>query len=368
MKKIIIFSLTIFLIGGFGCKEREGDVIKIGVILPLSGPAAEIGNSILNGINLAFEELESDITKFEIIIEDSRLDPKTGINAANKLISVDNVKLIIGVASSPVALAVAPICQRNNVIMISATASTPKLTDKGDCIFRIYPSDVYDGEILADFAFNYLEAKTASVLFLNNDFGVGLRDSFNKNFMQFGGEINKTESFLSDATNFRTQLTSIKTYDSDVILTIAIDMQYENIIKQLRELNIQSTILAPVTFDNPTMINNLGNSADGIFYSRPLYDIIASNKKISNFKESYNTKHNTDPPLLAALGYDSYLIAFESLVQNSFDFSAIKDYLVKTSFSGVSGDFRFDVNGDVIRDIEIMKITNNKAVRYGKGL
>lgn len=364
MKKInfILFALLFIL----GCNQKNDDIIKVGVILPLSGPAAEIGKTILDGIHLAFDDFQTTSRKIELIIEDDKLDPKTGINSANKLIHIDKVKIIIGLASSPVALAVAPICEKNNVIMISSTASSPKLTGSGDYIFRIYPSDIYDGKILADFGYNNLDAKTSSILFLNNDFGVGLRDSFKKNFESNGGLVTEMESFLSEDISFRTQLTRIKESNSDIVLAIAIDMQYENIIKQIRELNIKSKILAPVTFDNPEIVKNLGNSVNGVYYTRPLYDINSSNKIVSIFRKSYKDKFNSEPPLLSAMGYDSFFVIFRSLVQNNYDLSLIQGYLYKTSFSGSTGEFKFDKMGDVIRDIEVMEIRKNKAVKYEK--
>ena len=359
---LILLSLVLLL----GCSRKNEEVIKIGVILPLTGPAGEIGNSILDGINLAFENLPPPERKFKLIIEDSKLDPKQGINAANKLISIDKVKTIIGLASSPVALAVAPVCEQNKVLMISSTASTPKLSESGEYIFRIYPSDVYDGEILADFAVNKLNAKTSSILYLNNDFGVGLRNSFKTNFTKLKGTIEKEEAFLSEDISFRTQLTNIKKSNSKTLLAIAIDMQYENIIKQIRELNIESKILAPVTFDNPKIIQNLGDAANGIFYTRPLYDINSSEEIVQKFKNTYQTKFNSEPALLSAMGYDSFLVIFESLSKSKFDFSLVLNYLYSTEFSGASGKFKFDTKGDVIREIEIMEIIDNKVIRYEK--
>ena len=149
---LVIFS---FLTCFFSCKED--DSIKIGVILPLTGAASEIGNNILDGIIISSEYYDSiSSKKFSLIIEDSKLDAKQAISAANKLITVDKVKAIIGLASSTEALAVAPICEKNKIPMISSTASTPLLSTAGDYVFRIYPSDVYDGKILANFALSLI--------------------------------------------------------------------------------------------------------------------------------------------------------------------------------------------------------------------
>lgn len=183
MKKIsILLLLSLCLFVFFACQEKSA--IRVGVILPLTGPASEIGNNILDGIIIASEYYDSiSPQKLKLIVEDSKLDAKQAMSSANKLITVDKVDAIIGLASSTEALVVAPVCEKNKVVMISSTASTPLLSDAGDYIFRIYPSDVYDSKVLAEYA---KEIKKVSILYLNNDFGVGLKNTFIENYKKTG--------------------------------------------------------------------------------------------------------------------------------------------------------------------------------------
>lgn len=357
---LVIFS---FLTCFFSCKED--DSIKIGVILPLTGAASEIGNNILDGIIISSEYYDSiSSKKFSLIIEDSKLDAKQAISAANKLITVDKVKAIIGLASSTEALAVAPICEKNKIPMISSTASTPLLSTAGDYVFRIYPSDVYDGKILANFANEIKKLKTVSILYLNNDFGVGLKNNFITNYINGGGKVEQVETFLPNDIDFKTQLTKIKNKNSDALLVIAIDMQYLNIIKQIRELNIKSQILAPVTFDNPILVEKLGNAADNIVYSRPKYTTDQKTSQEKIFKEKYFELRNSAPPLLTALGYDTYYILCEATRKVDFNQQMIKEQLYKTNCDGVSGKIKFDENGDIIPEIELMIIKDTKSTVY----
>lgn len=364
-KLLIVILISYF---AFSCVESKNERrIKVGVILPLTGPASEIGNTILNGIKVAnTESNKTDKNKIDLLIEDSQLDAKQAIAAANKLIFVDKVKVIIGVASSTDALAVAPICEKNKVIMLSSTASTPLLTKAGDYIFRIYPSDIYDGKTLSDFAYNSRGLKSFSIFYLNNDFGNGLKDVFIKDYTKLGGKIKDAESFLPDATDFRTQLTKIKQSNSEGILVIAIDMQYINIIKQIRQLNITSEIFAPVTFDNPLILKQLGNAANGIFYSRPMYSHDTTSLQERKFRTDYKKVAGNEPPILAALGFDTYKLISNSLLAQSYNSDLIKAYLYKVHYSGVSGNIKFDKNGDIMPDMEIMLIKNDKAIEYEK--
>lgn len=364
MKKIFF---ALIMLSFFTCLMscKEDDSIKIGVILPLTGAASEIGNNILDGILISSECYDSiSSKKIKLIIEDSKLDAKQAISAANKLITVDKVSAIIGLASSTEALAVAPICEKNKIPMISSTASTPLLSTAGDYIFRIYPSDVYDGKILADFANEVKKIKTASVLYLNNDFGVGLKNNFLTNYTDGGGNVKQIETFLPDDIDFKTQLTKIKNENTEALLVIAIDLQYLNIIKQIRELNIQSQILAPVTFDNPILVEKLGNAANGIVYSRPKYVTNSNTLQEKIFKEKYFDLRASNPPLLTALGYDTYYILFEAMKKVGFNQQMIKEELYKTDCNGVSGKIKFDINGDIIPEIELMIINDAKPTVY----
>ena len=372
MKKkilIIIGVIAVIVIGSvlyFDNNGKQKNEIKVGVILPLTGPSSDIGNNILDGIKISADYYnKSSSSKIKLIIEDSKLDAKQAISAANKLIEVDKVVSIIGLASSTEALSVAPICERNKILMISATASTPKLTDAGDYIFRIYPSDVYDGKTLADFSKKH-KYKTVSILYLNNDFGVGLKNVFIKDYIKSGGKIGVSEPFLSDDIDFRTQLTKIKNNHSDGLLVIAIDMQYLNIIKQIRELRIQSQIMAPVTFDNSAIIKNLGEAANGIVYTRPEYNTSMKSPDNLYFKKKYRELKGTEPSLLTALGFDnlsSFYIAFK---KSNSCIDKTKALLYKMNFNGVSGRIKFDKNGDIIPEIEVRVVTNKKSVLYEK--
>lgn len=352
MKKIFILLLSsLCLLGFYSCQEE--DVIKVGVILPLTGPASEIGNNILDGIMVASEYYDSiSSKKLKIIVEDSKLDAKQAMSSANKLITVDKVEAIIGLASSTEALAVAPICEKNKIVMISSTASTPLLSDAGDYIFRIYPSDVYDSKVLADYAKNI---KNVSILYLNNDFGVGLKNTFIENYSKSGGNISNIEAFLPDDTDFRTQLTKIKKTAPKGLFVIAIDMQYLNIVKQIRELGIKAQIFAPVTFDNPVLVERLGKAANGIVYSRPKY-AETTNEQSLELKKRYEKLRGGEPALLTALGFDTYALYYNTLAKTNFIPSAVKEQLYKMECQGVSGKIIFDKKGDIIPEIELITI------------
>ena len=108
---------------------------------------------------------------------DDQTRPEVGKTAVETLINENGVRLIIGAVSSSVALKIAPICEENEVVLLSPTASSPKITDAGEYIFRNYPSDILEGTSMADFARD-LGLERLVVFAVNNEFGHGLKDVF----------------------------------------------------------------------------------------------------------------------------------------------------------------------------------------------
>jgi len=365
LKKILLFGLIFLFIASCGKKEEE---IKIGVILSLSGNGAQYGKMILDGMNLAIRlENENSEQKFSLIVEDDKTEPRDGVSAVRKLINVDKVNIILGPIASSVALAVAPICQDNKVIMISPAASTPKLSNAGDYIFRIYPSDDYDGSFLADFSFNQLNTNKSSIIYLNNDFGIGLQNKFSEKYIELGGKVLTTESFPQGSSDFRNQLQKIKRDDSQVLFIIATVKEYATILRQMKELNINRKIVAPVTFDDPQIIELAGNNAEGVFYSRPFFDPNAQDEVVKNFVSAFEQEYNSEPSILHALGFDVVNLMIREVNENGLDIDQIKSSLYDLEiFSGAAGKIRFDENGDVVKELQIMVINNLRAEQFLK--
>ena len=109
-----------------------------------------------------------------------------GISAFNKVISIDGVKLVMGAVCSSVTLSVAPIAEKNNTLLISPVSTNPKISEAGDYIFRVIPSDALRGEIFAEYLFNKGYRK-AGIIYINNEGGKGNRDSFRNKFQELTG-------------------------------------------------------------------------------------------------------------------------------------------------------------------------------------
>src|SRR5581483_644827 len=151
MKLVRLASLSaaclVALLSVSACGDSGSQTIEIGAILPLTGDGAKYGEEARNGINLALDEIAKG--KLRVIYEDDLGTAAGAVNAFNKLTATNKVSAIIGPMYSSTALAVAPLAERKQVVVLSPSASSPALTTAGDFFFRNWPSDVFEGGEMA---------------------------------------------------------------------------------------------------------------------------------------------------------------------------------------------------------------------------
>lgn len=331
--------------------NQEEGVIKIGAILPLTGDGAQYGKAAQRGIELAAKNIneQSGINDKKIIIvfEDTQGNPKTGVTAIQKMILKDKVNVVIGDLFSSVTLAVAPIMNQKNIVLLSPASSSPKITQAGDYVFRNCPSDVYEGGVMANYASSQLKIKKVAILYVNNDYGIGIKKIFRETFTANSGQVVAEESFGQDATDFRNQLVKIDSFQPEGIYLIG-HKEMGLVLKQARELGIKCQFLSTVMFEDPTILEIAKDAAEGVIYSASAFDVKSEQPIIKKFVDSYREEYNADPDVFSALSYDSVAILKKAMSGNSGSTQEIKEalYAIK-DFDCVMGTISFDSNGDV---------------------
>ncbi len=373
MKKYLVFALSSvlfisFLYIGQGCENKKEE-IKIGAIMPLTGDYATYGISIKNGIELAKDKINSMGgvlgRKIKIMYEDSKAEPKLGVAAINKLIKINKVSVIIGAVASSVTLAIAPIAESNSTVLLSPASSSPKITQAGDFIFRNYPSDILEGKLVADFALKN-GYKIASILTINNEYGLGLNKVFEENYKKNGGKILSNDLYSEGETNFRTILSKIKKFNPQLIFIVGYGREMGTCIKQARELGIKSQFVSTVNFYDKESLVTGGDAVNGVIFSSPVFDPNSSEKNIKLFVKEFKNKFGVQPDVWSAHGYDALLLVLQAIKDShSINSIKIKDSLYKIkNFPGVSGKTTFDKNGDVIKEARFLIVKNGHFVSY----
>ena len=357
---VVVILLAVFIVTQ---TKKEPEVIKIGAILPLTGGGAKYGEEAKNGIELAIEDLKN--SKIEVLYEDDQGTANGAVNAFNKLVESAKVPVIIGPMYSSTALAIAPLGQRKKVVIFSPSASSPDLTEAGDYFFRNWPSDIYEGNEMAKFAHDTLNLKTIAILSVNLDYGVGLTKVFEKVFKSLGGQILTTEYYDQGATDFRTQLSKIKSLNPEAIYLPGYYSEIGLILKQAKEIGIKTRFLSCVGFDNPKVLEIAGSAAEGVVFARPYYDPESEDPVIKSFVERFTQKYGVAPGIYAAHAYDALKIIAQAIEKGGYSADGIKEALYSISgFPGVTGSTSFDENGDVEKPIQIMKVMQGRFMRY----
>ncbi len=372
MKRVLLWMLIccfVISFGIFGCKKQEEKEIEVGAILPLTGDAAIYGNEIKKGMDMSLEEINQNGgingKVIKIIYEDDAGDAKTGVSALTKLIKVDKVPVVIGGAMSSVASAIAPIAQQNGVVLLSPTATAPDLSNIGNYFFRIWPSDNYDGTIMADFATKELRLSRFSILYVNNDYGKGIEEVFKNRVEENGGKILSSEGYEIGATDFKSQLTKIKSHDPEAIYLPGYYKELAGILKQAKELGIKSKILSVNSFYNPNLIKLAGSAAEGAIFTYPVFDAESSTPIIKNFVSKFSQKYSKKPDAFAAQGYDALKIVAYAIKHGGFNSEEIQKAMSKiNNYIGVSGRMSFDTNGDVVKKLRMLTVKNGRFIPY----
>jgi len=360
----IVVAIAVVLLIVQPWKAKEPNVIKIGAILTLSGDAAPYGQSARNAIELGIKEINnSDLLKgrkISVIYEDDQLDPKTGVNAFMKLTEVDKVQVVIGPLTSSVALSIAPVANEKRIVILSPSASSPNLTDAGDYIFRNVASDEFETKVMADYAFDTLKLKKIGIIYVNNDFGEGYKTFFTKFFTAKGGDVPVSEAYEQGTSDFRSQLIKIKSDLVDAIYVIGYK-EMGKILRQAKEIGIKTIFLSYSAIEDPDIIKQAGNAAEGLIYTRQSFDPDDPENVVSKFSSSYRQTYNIDPDAYAALSYDSIMILAKAIAEGGFNSEGIKIALYEIkNFPGVTGRTTFDQNGDVTKSISIKMIKDGK--------
>ena len=261
---LFFVALIIFL----GCAKKQTQEIKNGVILPLTGDLAEPGEKVFNGIRLAMDAYNENKPKLPIklIVEDSRANPTDGVNAINKLINVNHVKIIIGDLTSGVTLAIAPIAEKNRVVLLAPGASNPKVRETGDYIFRNWASDNFDGEVMAKYLIHSLGKKRAAVIYANNEYGSGLANAFEKTFIEYGGMVLLKENYEQGSSDFRNILAKVREANVDCVYLPGHPRENGILVRQLKEMRISTTISANLSVETPDFYNIAKEAGGGYIF------------------------------------------------------------------------------------------------------
>jgi branched-chain amino acid transport system substrate-binding protein len=368
--------LAVALLLGFGASAMADD-IKVGTIFPLSGGAGPDGQSVTNAVKLMVEDINGKGgllgRKLTLISKDDESTPAVGVSRANEMIA-EKADVVIEGWNSPVTLAMQPILARAGILDITAVSKSDLILagESNPLAIRINSSNGFDAAVIAKYVVETLKAKKIAFLTQNDVYGNGFQQAVEAEFKKrnFSGEIVTTEKFAFKDTDFRVQLTNLKTAGPDAI--IVTDSSNSSglpaLVEQYRDAGLTSAFVGAVGIMLPTVFKVAGDANNGIvsadiyFADLPPFNAIPeSNAFVDAFRKVYGTA----PDKSAALGATALQVWAHAVeTTKSLDRKTVAEAIRGHTIKGtLFGDASFLPNGQLQPHYVVFKVVDGKNAK-----
>lgn len=362
---LLAACLALTIIFSAPALAAETGPVKIGVVLPITGPAAPYGQAAHQGMLLALEHQPTVLgRKVQMVLADNRSDKIESSSATNRLIQRDQVAVIIGPLSSSTTMAAAPVAEKAGIPIVSGWATNPVVTKGKKYVFRTCFVDPFQGAVGANFALHDLKAKTAAVMIdISRDYSVGLAAFFQRAFKAGGGKILMKTMYSSGDQEFSAQLGAVKAQKPDVIYLPGYFPELPLIIRQAREMGINQPFVGGDAAQADEVLKIGGPAVEGLYLSTHFDEAGATTEAGKRYSAAYRAKYGKAPDAMGALGYDAYMIVLAA-VEKAGSLRPDKIAAALSSIKGFPGVCGVtDMQGnDAVKPAVVLKVKDGKYV------
>ena len=224
MQKHVIIAAAALLLASASAMAAD---TKIGILMDITGPIANFIPPLQNATNLALKQVTEQggllDGKAIAVMGDTQGGAQTAVDAANKLVNIENVPIIMGALMSGTTISAANAAGiPAGVVQLSPTATSPAITglDDKDLVFRLVPSDNYQGAVLARMVLD-AGIKKVAVTYVNNDYGVGIGTTFVEAYKAAGGEVTANEKHEEKKNSYRSELATLASSGAEALVVVA---------------------------------------------------------------------------------------------------------------------------------------------------
>lgn len=379
MKKLAFAAAAAVLI----TPVAQAGEVKVGSLGGVTGPIAQLVAPIIAARNLAAKHINAQGgllagDTYKLVLGDSACDPKAGVDAGNKVVNVEQVVAIVGASCSGATNGlVQSVTIPAGVVNLSDSATAPSITDleDNDLVFRVAPSDAYQGAALATLVLRNGVSKIA-VSYANDDYNAGLAAVFVREFKRMGGTITANQAHEPDKPSYRAEIATLSRGDAEALALFAYyGSSGITIIRNSLENNLFGKFYGADGMFAEEVIEQIGadNLRGSIWITQPASDFEARSYKA--FADLYSKTGNNPQAPYAAHGYDAaFMLALAIEKAGSPDRGKISKALRAVAsppgevirpgewekakaliaegkdinYEGASGNVDFDKNGDVV--------------------
>ena len=294
MKKIATLIAAAAFLGT--CHAALAGDTKIGVLMDITGPIANFIPPLQNAVNLAIKQVNAQGGLLDgnavAVFGDTTGSSQGAVDAAGKLANIENVPVIMGALMSGTTIAAAEaVAIPSGIVLLSPTATSPAMTglkDK-DLVYRLVPSDNYQGEVLAHMVMD-AGIKKVAVTYVNNDYGVGIGQTFIAAYKKAGGEIVAEVKHEEKKDSYRSELATLAKGGATALVVVAYAGDSGGkIVKQSLEGGLFSQFIGTDGLRDDLLIKEVGADAlKSSFFSSPTSP--ADNPAQKTLHDAFNTE------------------------------------------------------------------------------
>lgn len=343
--------------------------VKIGLSAPLTGDWAEYGNDFKRSVEMVIEQTNKaggvQGHQVELVVADSRGDPKEAVLIAEKFVANPDIIAEIGDFSSSCCMAAAPVYEKAHMVQLSPTASHMDFTKKGDYMFRVVATQGYEGPYNARWAVKDLGAKKIATIYINNDWGVDANKYFVDEARKLGADIVAQEAFTPGEKDFTAILTKLKGLKPDLIYLPTFYADAAAILNQAKRMRFDPIVLANSSLFSEKTIELGGEAVEGILIPANYFST-DPRPAAQEFTKQYKEKYGMDPNQFAALAYDAAKLMIAALDKVGVnDRAKVKDGLESLQgFEGATGPISYAKTHDPEKQLVRITIKDGEWVLY----
>jgi branched-chain amino acid transport system substrate-binding protein len=282
------------------------DALRFGMAMPLSGGQATYGQDQVKAAEWAVAEINKNGgvngKKLEMLVLDTRADPQAGIQAANRLVSVEKIPAFIS-AWSAVVKAIAPVSNDNKVVQLSVGANSADIAKLGEYTYTTFPLADVDITAVAKYAATQMGKKKAAIIYINNETGTVAAQIYRDVFTKAGGQVVAYEAYDPKASDWTGPLLKIRAAQPDMIHIQGLVADTPQVIAQMRQLGLNQPVSSYSAVYNPKLIEQLGKAAEGVI-ATSLAPGVTDSPAVATYVERWKKEVGREPN---GLPYTQYL-------------------------------------------------------------
>jgi branched-chain amino acid transport system substrate-binding protein len=330
--------------GGGG---SAGDPIEIGVVASLSGPAAPFGEQQLKGAELAAADWNAKHEgKIKLSVQDDQTDPKSGVSAMRKLVT-NKPDAIMGPTASTIGVALAPIAKASKIPLMAASVSAPEFVSPGGFTFRDRSTTPQQSGATTKWAVDH-GVRSVGMLMPNAADGRAAAKEIARVVEGAGGSITGTEYVESTQTEYQSQMTKLVAGKPDALFVFVIAPEGIAVaMKQARQLGFKGRFLTVANVENEAFVKAAGRAADDSVWSLETAPNGPQADRYKAFATAFKQQNGGDPDIIAGNAYDATTLLAEGVTAVGGG-PALRDWLHKQKYAGITGSIAFDEKGDIV--------------------